>query len=63
LVKVNKNSPFSISKKLYCQEQGGKPKNQETANPYGIFAIRVFSADVQRKILGWMSGILWGKLL
>lgn len=51
--------PINQFQKSYIAEnKKGSRKVRKKLHKYGVFAIRVSNAETQRKILGWMSGIL-----
>lgn len=56
--------PLEQFRKSYIAKNKTKSRKiRKQLHKYGVFAIRVSSAEVQRKILGWMSGILGEELL
>jgi len=51
--------PFDQFHKSYiAKNKIGSKKIRKKKHKYGIFAIRVSGAKIQRKVLGWMSGII-----
>jgi transposase len=51
--------PISRFQKSYIARNKIKSKKiRKQLHQHGVFAVRVSSAEIQRKILGWMSGIL-----
>ena len=51
--------PLSQFQKSYIAKNKTKSRKiRKQLHKYGVFAIRVSSAEIQRKILGWIAGIL-----
>ncbi len=56
--------PISQFQKSYIAKNKIKSKKiRKKLHEHGVFAIRVSSAEIQRKILGWMSGILGASIV
>ena len=53
------NIPLKQFNKSYiAKNKTVSRKIRKKLHEHGVFAIKVFSAGIQRKILGWMAGIL-----
>lgn len=53
------NIPLSQFQKSYIAKNKTKSRKvRKQLHKYGVFAIRISSAEIQRKVLGWMAGIL-----
>ncbi len=53
--------PVSQFKKSYIvKNKKDSKKVRKNKHPYGVFSIRISSASTQRRILGWMAGVLKG---
>jgi len=53
------NIPLSQFQKSYIAKNKTKSRKiRKQLHKYGVFAVRISSAEIQRKILGWMAGIL-----
>lgn len=51
--------PLSQFQKSYIAKNKTKSRKiRKQLHKYGVFAVRVSSAEIQRKILGWIAGIL-----
>lgn len=50
--------PSQFQKSYIARNKKNSRKIRKQLHKYGIFAIRVSSAEAQRKILGWIAGIL-----
>jgi len=58
------NIPLTQFHKSYiAKNKPNSNKIRKQQHKYGVFAIRVSSAKVQRRILGWMTGILENKIV
>jgi len=51
--------PLGQFRKSYiAKNKTNSKKIRKNLHRYGVLAVRVSSADIQRKILGWIAGIL-----
>ena len=58
------NIPISQFQKSYIAENKKESRKiRKKLHEHGVFAIRISSAEVQRKILGWIAGILGKELV
>jgi len=56
--------PLSQFQKSYIAKNKTESKKiRKQLHKYGVFALRISSAKIQRKILGWMAGVLGEELL
>lgn len=49
-------------KTYIAKDKKGSMKIRKNIHPYGVFAIRFSDSDKQRKIIGWISALLDGKI-
>ncbi len=53
--------PLNQFKKSYVvKNKDGSNKIRKNIHPYGVFSIRISSTNTQRRLLGWMAGVLKG---
>jgi hypothetical protein len=50
--------PISQFRKSYISKNKQSNKIRKQIHSYGIFAVKIPSVDIQRKIIGWSTGIL-----
>lgn len=56
--------PLSQFQKSYIAKNKTESKKiRKQLHKHGVFALRISSAEIQRKILGWMAGVLGEELL
>ena len=56
--------PLSQFQKSYIAKNKAKSRKiRKKIHQHGVFAIRVSSAEIQRRILGWMAGVLGEELI
>ncbi|MGI5828524.1 MAG: hypothetical protein ACOX6V_05900, partial [Patescibacteria group bacterium] len=58
--KTTKIPPKQFNKSYIAVNKINSLKIRKQLHKYGVFAVRVYSASVQRKILGWSAGVLEG---
>ena len=56
-------SVSQFTKSYIAKNKINRRKIRKQIHQYGIFAIRVHDVKMQRKIVGWMTGVLGDKLL
>lgn len=54
--------PVSNFHKSYIVRKNKKTKFRKNIHQYGVFSIRFYNSDMQRKILGWISVFLGDKI-
>ncbi|HUS60281.1 MAG TPA: hypothetical protein VMX76_02785 [Nevskiaceae bacterium] len=61
--KVAGISVSQFTKSYIAKNKINSKKIRKQLHQYGVFAIRVHDAEMQRRVLGWMAGVLGDKLL
>jgi hypothetical protein len=61
--KITKIPPRQFNKAYVVKDKTNSKKIRKNKHKCGVFSIRIYSVKLQRKILGWVSGILRSQLV